>query len=191
MQHDDRRRVLLLGRQHDGAAVAVPRPDHQFLCEARCAHARGQHEQSCGADAPAHQAFPLRPMGDLSGRCCDSFDGFPASTYGGKKQPRSTQMPLLLEGSCRCGAVQFTVASHTPYPYQLCYCSICRKTAGGGGFAINIMGDVRSLKAKGRRATGIYRAEIAGKGGRCETSTGERNFCRKCATALWLYDPEW
>ena len=48
-------------------------------------------------------------------------------------------------GSCRCGAVRFSVASHTPYPYQLCYCSICRKTAGGGGFAINIMGDARTL----------------------------------------------
>jgi hypothetical protein len=100
-------------------------------------------------------------------------------------------MPLLLEGSCRCGAVHFTVASHTPYPYQLCYCTICCKTAGGGGFAINIMGDARTLKVKGRRAIGIYRAEVAGKGGRCEVSTGERNFCRKCATALWLYDPSW
>ena len=42
-------------------------------------------------------------------------------------------MPKLLEGSCRCGAVHFSVQSHTPYPYQLCYCAICRKTAGGGG----------------------------------------------------------
>jgi hypothetical protein len=100
-------------------------------------------------------------------------------------------MPLLLEGSCRCGAVGFTVSSHTPYPYQLCYCTICRKTAGGGGFAINIMGDVRTLKVKGRRAIGIYRAEIADEAGKCETSTGQRNFCRKCATALWLFDPGW
>ena len=82
--------------------------------------------------------------------------------------------------------------SHTPYPYQLCYCSICRKTAGGGGFAINIMGDVRTLKVKGRRSVGIYRATICDdEGGNCAVSTGERNFCRKCATALWLFDPEW
>jgi hypothetical protein len=53
-------------------------------------------------------------------------------------------MPITLEGSCRGGAVRFSVASHTPCPYQLCYCSICRKTVGGGGFAINIMGDARS-----------------------------------------------
>ena len=34
-------------------------------------------------------------------------------------------MPMRLEGSCRCGAVSFSVDSHTPYPYQRCYCSIC------------------------------------------------------------------
>jgi len=25
-------------------------------------------------------------------------------------------MPMRLEGSCRCGAISFTVDSHTPYP---------------------------------------------------------------------------
>ena len=41
---------------------------------------------------------------------------------------------VTLEGSCHCGAVHFTVRSHTPQPYMHCYCSICRKTAGGGGY---------------------------------------------------------
>jgi hypothetical protein len=101
-------------------------------------------------------------------------------------------MAMLIEGSCRCGAVRYTVASHTPYPYQLCYCSICRKTAGGGGFAINLMGDVSALEVKGRRSVGINRATICDDdGGNCSLSTGERNFCRKCAAALWLFDPEW
>jgi hypothetical protein len=40
-------------------------------------------------------------------------------------------MPMRLEGSCRCCAISFSVDSHTPYPYQRCYCSICRKSAGG------------------------------------------------------------
>jgi hypothetical protein len=101
-------------------------------------------------------------------------------------------MPMLLEGSCHCQAVRFTVMSHTPYPYQLCYCSICRKTAGGGGYAINIMGDVRTLDVKGRKAIRVYRARLGGEdGGSCETSTGERNFCARCASALWLFDPTW
>ena len=45
---------------------------------------------------------------------------------------------MRLEGSCHCGAVRFRVESPHPYPYQRCYCSICRKTAGGGGYAINL-----------------------------------------------------
>ncbi len=100
-------------------------------------------------------------------------------------------MPKLLEGSCRCGAVHFSVASHTPYPYQLCYCSICRKTAGGGGFAINLGADNNSLKVRGRKSIGVFRAQIEDDEGQCETSTGQRHFCRKCGTALWLYDPQW
>jgi hypothetical protein len=99
-------------------------------------------------------------------------------------------MPLHLEGSCRCRAVRFSIDSHTPYPYQLCYCSICRKTAGGGGFAINIMGDAASLKIRGRRALAIYRAEIEADGGR-EPSTAQRHFCRRCGSALWVFDPTW
>ena len=100
-------------------------------------------------------------------------------------------MAMMLQGSCRCQSVTFSVSSHTPYPYQLCYCSICRKTAGGGGFAINIMGDAKTLTVKGEDAIGIYRAEIWHDDGSCETSSGERSFCLKCATALWMYAPDW
>ena len=100
-------------------------------------------------------------------------------------------MTLRLEGSCRCGAVRFAVETHTPQPYQLCYCSVCRKTAGGGGFAINIMGDAATLDVKGRAAIGVYRAEIADDDGRCRTSEGQRHLCRSCGSALWLFDPRW
>ena len=100
-------------------------------------------------------------------------------------------MPVLLEGSCRCGAVRFSVESHTPQPYQLCYCTICRKTAGGGGYAINLGADSATLVVEGREALGIYRAEIVDDDGRCETSEGQRHFCRSCGSALWLYDERW
>ena len=100
-------------------------------------------------------------------------------------------MAKTLEGSCRCGAVHFSVESHTPYPYQLCYCSICRKTAGGGGFAINLMGDADTLKVRGHRHIGIFRARLEDETGRCHTSTGQRRFCKKCGSALWLSDPDW
>lgn len=100
-------------------------------------------------------------------------------------------MPMKLEGSCRCGAVHFTVDSHTPYPYQRCYCSICRKTDGGGGYAINIMGDAKTLKVRGQKAVRIFRAEIRQEDGSCVKSSARRRFCSGCATALWVSDPEW
>ena len=99
-------------------------------------------------------------------------------------------MPLHLEGSCRCGAVSFSVDSHTPVPYQRCYCRICRKTAGGGGYAINLGADNRTMQIEGEENLSVYRAEIE-RDGACETSSGERNFCSKCASALWLFDPDW
>jgi hypothetical protein len=98
---------------------------------------------------------------------------------------------MTLEGSCRCGAVRFSVESHAPQPYQLCYCSICRKTAGGGGYAINLSAEVDTLKVAGADAVGVYRAELVEESGERTTSSGERNFCTRCATALWLFDPTW
>lgn len=99
-------------------------------------------------------------------------------------------MPLRLTGSCRCQAVRFTLESHTPVPYQLCYCGICRKTAGGGGYAINIMGTQASLEVEGEESIGRYQALIDDENG-CRTSDGQRHSCKVCGTALWLWDPNW
>ncbi len=93
---------------------------------------------------------------------------------------------MRLEGSCHCGAVRFSVDSPHPYPYQRCYCSICRKTAGGGGYAINLGGRAESLEVEGQENMNVYRAVIDG-----EQSPGERYFCRHCASALWVHDPRW
>jgi hypothetical protein len=104
---------------------------------------------------------------------------------------------MLLEGSCRCGAVRLSVESQTPYPYMRCYCSICRKTDGGGGYAINIMGDAKTLKVKGRASVAIWRAPLAtteegeGKAAAGKLSPARRHFCKRCATALWVSDPRW
>ena len=99
---------------------------------------------------------------------------------------------MKLKGSCHCGAVQFTLDSDTPYPYQRCYCSICRKTQGGGGYAINIGGDAKSMKVRGEDAVAVYHAKLKRKGeSRTHTSTAQRHFCRLCGSALWLFSPEW
>jgi hypothetical protein len=100
-------------------------------------------------------------------------------------------MTIGLKGSCRCGAVSFSCQTHTPQPYQRCYCSICRKTAGGGGYAINLGAVARTLKVQDSRgAIRVFRAQILQEGGACAVSTGERSFCSLCASALWLFSAE-
>ena len=94
---------------------------------------------------------------------------------------------MHLEGSCHCGRVRFTVESTEPCPYLRCYCSICRKTAGTGGYAINIGADHRSFKLlQGKDDLQVYHAVIDGK-----KSPGQRHFCSHCGTALWMYDERW
>lgn len=101
-------------------------------------------------------------------------------------------MPVRLKGACHCRAVTFEVESHTPAPFMLCYCSICRKQQGGGGFAINLGADSRTMNVTGKKHLGVYRAEIEDDEHEgCDVSSGQRNFCKKCGAALWLYDPTW
>ena len=93
---------------------------------------------------------------------------------------------MLLEGSCHCGAVRFSVESPEPYPFMYCYCSICRKTAGGGGYAINLGALSSTLDVEGEENISAYQARIDG-----ELSSTRRRFCRSCGSALWVYDPNW
>jgi hypothetical protein len=94
---------------------------------------------------------------------------------------------MLLKGSCHCRAVRFSVQSHQPVPFMRCYCSICRKTAGSGGFAINLGADNATLKVQGREHLSVYRARL--RNGR--RSQGQRHFCKQCGSPLWLWDPRW
>jgi hypothetical protein len=95
---------------------------------------------------------------------------------------------MRLNGSCHCKAVKFTVESAHPYPFNLCYCEICRKTAGAGGYAINLGAEFRTLKVEGRKNIRVYRAKLASPK---PESPGERGFCGLCGSALWLWDPRW
>lgn len=92
---------------------------------------------------------------------------------------------MRLEGSCHCGSVRFRVESDTFYPYQACYCSICRKTAGGGGYAINLGADANTLEVEGGENLTVYAASSTDRG------APERNFCRSCGSSLWLFNPMW
>lgn len=98
---------------------------------------------------------------------------------------------MHLHGSCHCGAVKFSLTTRHPVPYQRCYCSICRKTQGGGGYAINLSGDAASLSVEGRENITSFHAHVRNPGEPEYISTAERTFCRLCGTALWLFSPEW
>ena len=99
---------------------------------------------------------------------------------------------MRLEGSCHCGAVRFRLRSRHPYPFNLCYCSICRKTSGGGGYAINLGGEQASLAVDGREHLRVYRAKLRGDAGNeLEESPAERRLLRPLRQPLWLWDPRW
>jgi hypothetical protein len=95
---------------------------------------------------------------------------------------------VLLEGSCHCGAVHFRVESPSPYPYLYCYCSICRKIAGGGGYAINLGADANTLKVEGEEYVRAYRARINDER---DPSPAEWHSCGRCGSALWVFNPWW
>lgn len=88
---------------------------------------------------------------------------------------------MRLDGSCHCGAVRFTVEAAHPVPYQRCYCAICRKTAGAGGFAVNIGATTQGMEVVGRDNVSTYSA----------TEGTERAFCRTCGSALWVFSKDW
>lgn len=87
---------------------------------------------------------------------------------------------MRLEGSCHCGKVRFSLESHEPWPYQRCYCSICRKT-GSGGFMINLGGDFRTMQVQGEEHLHFYRA----------SEHHKRFFCRECGCHLWAHHDRW
>src|ERR1700710_897780 len=98
---------------------------------------------------------------------------------------------MKLEGSCHGGAVRFSLESDSAYPFMHCHCSICRKTAGSGGYAVNLGGDAKSMKGRGEQHLGLYHAVMREPGKRATRSKAERRFCLKCGSALWLWDPRW
>lgn len=98
---------------------------------------------------------------------------------------------MHLEGSCHCGGVRFVVEAHLPVPYQRCYCGICRKVGGGGGYSVNLGARAESLVIHGGDLLSRYHARIADRAGHVAQSPAHRAFCSRCASALWVYDPRW
>lgn len=98
---------------------------------------------------------------------------------------------MRLEGSCHCKAVRFKLDSSSPVPFMRCYCSICRKTNGAGGFAINLGGNYRTLEITGADRISVYRVTMVDDAGKPQQSRCERSFCSVCGSGLWVYSPDW
>lgn len=98
---------------------------------------------------------------------------------------------MLLEGSCHCGKVRYSVESNTPYPFSRCYCSTCRKLDGGGGYSVNIMAEASTLKIEGEDHLSVYRSALNDRGAYEEDGLGfsRRSFCKHCGTMLWNANP--
>jgi len=83
---------------------------------------------------------------------------------------------VILEGSCECGAIRFSVSSNTPYPYRICYCRRCRKLGGAIGAAAQVIADASTLKVEGELEPTRY-----------ETSAGPvTSFCPRCGSSLFM-----
>ena len=95
---------------------------------------------------------------------------------------------MKIHGSCHCQAVRYEVESNEPYPYQKCYCSICRKTSGGEGYTINLSADSKTLKIDGEEHLETYRALLSPD---ARQSNHHRRFCRHCGSHLWAWNNTW
>ena len=99
---------------------------------------------------------------------------------------------MQLKGSCHCGSISFQFESLARYPYLYCYCTLCRKTAGGGGYSVNLKGLASSLSIVGKEflteyvvpSEDIEKSEHAGK-------VAKRYFCQKCSSNLWGNNSAW
>jgi hypothetical protein len=95
---------------------------------------------------------------------------------------------MKLEGSCHCGAVKFSLESRTPYPYRVCYCPRCRKTAGVGP---HIMGEADSLTVVGQDRVGVYVTRSNPQAPGQAPVELRLSFCEICGTHLYLHAPSW
>lgn len=97
---------------------------------------------------------------------------------------------MEIKGSCHCGSVRFIVDAQEPAPFLRCYCSICRKTAGSGGYGINLGARTASLSVEGEEHIRYYNPTTGETGNSALGETGRR-FCGHCGSPLWNYDSRW
>ena len=67
---------------------------------------------------------------------------------------------MKFEGSCHCQSVKFSLQSKHLYPFNIYYCSICRRTAGSLGYAINLPSYADILEIQGKQHLSIHQTKL-------------------------------
>ncbi|MDN5842875.1 MAG: GFA family protein [Alcaligenaceae bacterium] len=81
---------------------------------------------------------------------------------------------MSFEGSCHCGAVQFTVDAEPPTKAISCNCSHCRRK----GFLFSFFPAEQFTLIQGEESLGSYRFN---------THKTDHRFCQKCGTQAFAY----
>ena len=99
-------------------------------------------------------------------------------------------MPIQLEGPVAAVRSSSRFSRTRPIPTSFATARSVARPPAAAGLPSTSWGRAQP-GGDGKRTLRIYRAQICDDAGHCETSTGERHFCARCATALWLFDPQW
>jgi len=99
---------------------------------------------------------------------------------------------MKLEGSCHCGAVKFTVQSHTPYPYMRCYLLDLPQDRWRRRLRDQHHGPRRSRSpCAARNSSACFARAIRDKANPPRHALGRSPalLCENAAGALWVWDP--
>eukprot|EP00003_Mantamonas_plastica_P008869 TRINITY_DN1792_c0_g1_i1.p1 TRINITY_DN1792_c0_g1~~TRINITY_DN1792_c0_g1_i1.p1 ORF type:complete len:223 (+),score=51.38 TRINITY_DN1792_c0_g1_i1:96-764(+) len=96
--------------------------------------------------------------------------------------------PTVIEGSCHCGKITFSAPCFTPFPFNICHCNTDRKTAGHGGYVVNIMVESDGLVVQDKDNSMKQYNSVMDNG---ELSKHTRHFCGNCGSALYASDDRW
>jgi hypothetical protein len=89
-------------------------------------------------------------------------------------------MSQTYEGSCFCGAVQFTVTGE-PAAAGYCHCESCRSWAAAPVNAFSLWKPEAVRVTKGEASIGVYH----------KTEKSYRKFCKTCGGHLFTEHPMW
>ena len=132
-------------------------PDWSLLQVLECeSHEANRDQLRSNPRPPTWLGFRIGGRGGCSNR--PRFSGWSADPWNGLGLRLATLAACSSKAPVTAGQLRYRVEAPHPYPYNLCYCTACRKTAGGGGYAINLAARSDTLVVEGEQHVGVYPA---------------------------------